>query len=58
MVTGDHPETAEAIAKQVYIIRSPTRRDLALKRRVPIAQVCVRHFVVVRVAVVDVDNLI
>jgi len=28
MVTGDHPDTAEAIAKQVCIIRGKTRRDL------------------------------
>jgi soluble P-type ATPase len=33
MVTGDHPDTAEAIAKQVHIIRDKTRRDLAMDRR-------------------------
>mgnify|MGYP001206221550 CR=1 FL=1 len=25
MVTGDHPDTAEAITKQVHIIRDPTQ---------------------------------
>jgi len=33
MVTGDHPDTAEAIAKQVHIITKPTKRDVAVKRR-------------------------
>jgi sodium/potassium-transporting ATPase subunit alpha len=32
MVTGDHPDTAEAIAKQVHIIRDKTRRDIANER--------------------------
>jgi sodium/potassium-transporting ATPase subunit alpha len=34
MVTGDHPETAQAIAREVHIIRSTvaTRRDVALQR--------------------------
>jgi sodium/potassium-transporting ATPase subunit alpha len=39
MVTGDHPETAEAIAKQVNIIKHKTRRDVANARKVPIDQV-------------------
>lgn len=28
MVTGDHPETAESIARKVYIIRDKTQRDV------------------------------
>jgi len=34
MVTGDHPDTAEAISKQVNIIRGRTRRDVAFERGV------------------------
>uniref|UniRef100_A0A7S1TJH2 P-type ATPase A domain-containing protein n=1 Tax=Compsopogon caeruleus TaxID=31354 RepID=A0A7S1TJH2_9RHOD len=32
MVTGDHPATAKAIAKQVHIIRDPTVEDVAKQR--------------------------
>jgi sodium/potassium-transporting ATPase subunit alpha len=39
MVTGDHPDTAEAIAKQVCIIRDLTRRDLAFRRKCKISEV-------------------
>lgn len=39
MVTGDHPDTAEAIAKQVHIIRGKTRRDLAVERGVSVDDV-------------------
>lgn len=39
MVTGDHPDTAEAIAKQVHIIRDKTRRDLAMDRKCEIEDV-------------------
>jgi sodium/potassium-transporting ATPase subunit alpha len=34
MVTGDHPETAESIARKVYIIRDKTQRDVARERGV------------------------
>lgn len=39
MVTGDHPKTAEAIAKQVNIISGSTRRDVARARGVDPSQV-------------------
>lgn len=39
MVTGDHPETAEAIAKNVNIIKGKTRRDVANARGIDISQV-------------------
>jgi sodium/potassium-transporting ATPase subunit alpha len=40
MVTGDHPDTAEAIAKQVNIISDkPTQRDIARQRGVPMDEV-------------------
>jgi sodium/potassium-transporting ATPase subunit alpha len=39
MVTGDHPETAEAIAKQVNIIKNKTRRDVANARKVALTDV-------------------
>lgn len=32
MVTGDHPDTAEAIARQVHIVRGKTRKDVWLER--------------------------
>lgn len=39
MVTGDHPETAEAIAKEVNIIRDMTRRDLARSLGQPMSEI-------------------
>lgn len=39
MVTGDHPLTAEAIARNIGLITQPTQRSLAAARRVPIDQV-------------------
>jgi sodium/potassium-transporting ATPase subunit alpha len=39
MVTGDHPDTAEAIARQVNIITGTTRKALARERGVPIENV-------------------
>ena len=39
MVTGDHPLTAEAIARKVSIITRATRRDVAMEDGVPEASV-------------------
>eukprot|EP00184_Porphyridium_aerugineum_P000649 CAMPEP_0184693328 /NCGR_PEP_ID=MMETSP0313-20130426/1566_1 /TAXON_ID=2792 /ORGANISM="Porphyridium aerugineum, Strain SAG 1380-2" /LENGTH=1171 /DNA_ID=CAMNT_0027151379 /DNA_START=249 /DNA_END=3764 /DNA_ORIENTATION=+ len=39
MVTGDHPDTAKAIAKIVKIIRDPTAKDIAKAKGIPIEQV-------------------
>jgi sodium/potassium-transporting ATPase subunit alpha len=39
MVTGDHPETAESIARKVYIIRDKTQRDVARERGVPASEI-------------------
>ena len=39
MVTGDHPLTAEAIARNIGLITQPTQRSLAAQRKVPIDQV-------------------
>lgn len=39
MVTGDHPATAKAIAKQVHIISDPTIEDIASERGIPTADV-------------------
>ena len=43
MVTGDHPDTAEAIAKMVGIIKSPTRRDVAVREGVKMEEVKANH---------------
>jgi sodium/potassium-transporting ATPase subunit alpha len=42
MVTGDHPDTAEAIAKQVNIITGKTRKMIARERGVAIEEVDAR----------------
>lgn len=39
MVTGDHPATAKAIAKQVHIITNQTVEDVAMERGIPIEDV-------------------
>lgn len=39
MVTGDHPATAKAIAKQVNIIKDPTRDEVAKLRGISISDV-------------------
>eukprot|EP00020_Sapocribrum_chincoteaguense_P001214 CAMPEP_0170741412 /NCGR_PEP_ID=MMETSP0437-20130122/6204_1 /TAXON_ID=0 /ORGANISM="Sexangularia sp." /LENGTH=1136 /DNA_ID=CAMNT_0011079979 /DNA_START=126 /DNA_END=3536 /DNA_ORIENTATION=- len=39
MVTGDHPITAKAIARQVGIITLPTREDLAAERGTPAEEI-------------------
>eukprot|EP00467_Chlorarachnion_reptans_P021926 CAMPEP_0114488030 /NCGR_PEP_ID=MMETSP0109-20121206/1097_1 /TAXON_ID=29199 /ORGANISM="Chlorarachnion reptans, Strain CCCM449" /LENGTH=1147 /DNA_ID=CAMNT_0001664365 /DNA_START=106 /DNA_END=3549 /DNA_ORIENTATION=- len=43
MVTGDHPDTAEAIAKMVNIITKPTRRDIAAREGVPMQEIKDSH---------------
>jgi sodium/potassium-transporting ATPase subunit alpha len=35
MVTGDHPETAKAIAKAVGIISCETAEDIAIRKDIP-----------------------
>jgi sodium/potassium-transporting ATPase subunit alpha len=43
MVTGDHPDTAEAIAKSVNIIRDPTRRDIAFRENKTVDEIPMDH---------------
>ena len=39
MVTGDHPLTAAAIARNIGLISSPTREDIAMQRGIKIEDV-------------------
>jgi len=39
MVTGDHPDTAQAIARNVNIITGKTRKEIAADRKVPVEEV-------------------
>ena len=39
MVTGDHPITAAAIAKNIGLITTPTRYDVAKRRGVTVEEV-------------------
>lgn len=51
MVTGDHPDTAEAIAKQVNIIRDCTRRDIAFRLNCAIEDVPTTHHDIMAIVV-------
>lgn len=55
MVTGDHPDTAEAIAKQVNIIRDPTRRDIAFREKKTIAEIPKDHPEIMAIVVTGTD---
>mmetsp|Transcript_7445 Transcript_7445/g.11126 ORF Transcript_7445/g.11126 Transcript_7445/m.11126 type:complete len:1130 (+) Transcript_7445:49-3438(+) len=39
MITGDHPLTAEAIAREIHIIKGKTKNDVAKELKIPIEQV-------------------
>lgn len=43
MVTGDHPLTAEAIARKVHIITKKTQREIAHEKGVPESEIPLSH---------------
>jgi sodium/potassium-transporting ATPase subunit alpha len=57
MVTGDHPRTAEAIARQVNIIKGETREMVAKDRGVPLEEVQDEEFSAIVVEGVQVDKM-
>ncbi|KAF9533592.1 aminophospholipid-transporting P-type ATPase [Crepidotus variabilis] len=57
MVTGDHPKTAEAIARKINLIIGDTRESLAAKTNRPAAEVYEDEFTAVVVHGDDIDAL-
>jgi len=57
MVTGDHPDTAEAIAKQVHIIRGKTRKDIARERGCPVTDIDPRDKIIDAVVITGAELL-
>ncbi|KAJ3570119.1 hypothetical protein NP233_g4614 [Leucocoprinus birnbaumii] len=57
MVTGDHPKTAEAIARKINLILGDTRESLAAKSGRPIEEVYEDEFSAVVIHGDDIDGL-